>query len=582
MTADFDTQLTALLDDVAGSITPRADYGAVRDAAAAGAGSIGAASAAGAAGGAGRITSIMSGGRSPRPFRRGAAVAAAAVLVVAGSAAAFEFAQDDSGSVATTPDLTEPGDLWSPADGVADDESDNSDDPAEAIVIGDGDEASDDAGVDEATDDQDETDLGDETDGKDGDPAVANARSAKLGLSKLDHEPPLQWFHGRAPAGEIVTLSSDFGVVVTEAGEEGEWKTAVEFAGAAPGSEIAVEVAFAGIDETFRFALAVPVEPVEEPGKDEGESAEGDKDEQPVAEEPPQDEDDKPEDDKPEEPAEIAFTAVLGWAEPQSWGMKVGLWGSATPGSVVELGSEYGFGRADVNEKGEWQMIAELEMPAGTKTVIIVESSASDRGFEFLVERPAADPARHAFSASIGASYLDWEPPKQYFVGTGQPGSVVVASSPYGSAEKVIGESGEYELKLLMPGAPAGAAVPVQVTNTGSDQTFSFELRIPAEEPAFVEFTANAVYETCDEVVPYNEYFGTAMPGTVVLISSPYGSAEVVAGEDGGWEKLVEFPSAPRDASFVVQVKSIATGQVKEFTMTVGPSPGEGEGEGDK
>lgn len=566
MTADFDTQLTALLDDVAGSITPRSDYGAVREAAAAG--------AAGAAGGAGRFATIAAGGRSPRPFRRGAAAAAAAVLVVAGGAAAFEFAQDDSGSVATTPDLTEPDGVWSPADDVDDaDDAGEADDqaPGDSLVIGD--DATEDGG-----DDKDEASVADESDVKDDEPVADDARTAKLGLSKLDHEPPVQWFHGRAPAGEIVTVSSEFGVVVTEAGEAGEWKTAIELAGAEPGSEVAVQVAFAGIDEVSDFVVKIPVEPVEEPVKDE----ESPKDEEPVTEPPKDDKPEEPEKPVEDEPAAVAFTAVLGWAEPQPWGMKVGLWGSATPGSVVELGSQYGFGRAEVNEKGEWQMIAELEMPPGAKTVIVVESSASDRGFEFLVERPAEQPAQYDFSAAMGPSYLDWEPPKQYFVGTGQPGSVVVATSPYGSAEQVVGEKGQYELKLLMEGAPAGAVVPVQVTNTGSDKTFSFELKIPAEEPAVVEFTANAVFESCDEAVPYNEYFGTAMPGTVVLISSPYGSAEKVAGENGGWEALVEFPNAPRNSSFVVQVKSIATGQVKEFTLTVGPPVGEGDGEGDK
>ena len=567
MTADFDTQLTALLDDVAGSITPRADYGAVREAATAGA-----AGMSGAAGGAGRIASIAAGGRGPRPFRRGAAAAAAAVLVVAGGAAAFELAEDDSGSVATTPDLTEPDGVWSPSDDTA--EGGKSEESAEpdSIVIGD----------DPVFEDgKDEAGAVDESDGKDDESAADDARTAKLGLSKLDHEPPVQWFHGRAPAGEIVTVSSEFGVVVTEAGDKGEWNTAVEFAGATPGAEIVVEIAFAGIDEVSDFVLKIPLEPVEEPAKDEEpeESEEPAKDEEPVAE-PPKDK--EPEEPVKDEPATIAFTAVLGWAEPQPWGMKVGLWGSATPGSVVELGSQYGTGRAEVNEKGEWQMIAELEMSPGAKTVIVVESSASDRGFEFLVERPAEQPAQHDFTSALGPSYLDWEPPKQYFVGSGQPGSVVVAASPYGSAEQVVGKNGQYELKLLMEGAPAGAVVPVQVTNTGSDQTFSFELRIPAEEPAVVEFTANAVYESCDEEVPFNDYFGTAMPGTVVLISSPYGSAETVAGENGGWEKRVEFPSAPRNSSFVVQVKSIATGQVKEFTLTVGPLPGEGEGEADK
>lgn len=546
MTADFETQLTALLDDVAGSITPRADFGAVRE----------------AAGGTGGIATIRTAGGAPRPFRRGAAAAAAAVLVVTGGAAALEYASDDSGSVATTPEVTEPEALEPPAEI---DEADDIDEPDDVVAIGDGDV------TDDKTGDADDAAVSDKADAKDDDSASDPAHTAKLGLSKLDHEPPVQWFHGRAPAGEIVTVSSEFGVVVTEAGESGEWKTAVEFAGAEGGAEIAVSVSFAGLDEVVDFVLEVPVdEPVKEEEPDD--SPKDDEVDKPAEDEEP------PKEDEPAEPAAVAFTAVLGWSEPQSWGVKIGLWGAATPGSVIELGSDYGTGRAVANDKGEWQMIAELELPAGAKTVVVVEASSSDRGFEFLVERPAEAPAEHAFSAALGASFLDHEPPEQWFFGTGQPGSAVIATSPYGSADAEVFENGEYELKLVLGDAPAGAVVPVQVTNTASDKTFSFELKVPAEEAASVEFSANAEFVECDSTPPYNVYFGTAQPGSAIVVSSPYGSGEKTVGESGGWELLVEFPTAPIGETFVVSVKSVATGQVKEFPMKAVAPEGEGGG----
>jgi hypothetical protein len=120
----------------------------------------------------------------------------------------------------------------------------------------------------------------------------------------------------------------------------------------------------------------------------------------------------------------------------------------------------------------------------------------------------------------------------QRYNGTGQPGSRVIASSDFGVADVTIGESGTWTVKLWLEGAPAGTDFGVYVSNTESSVVTEFRVQTPtaAPEPPPVEFTATAAWVESAASPAFNEYSGTAQPGTKVLISSPYGSAERVAG----------------------------------------------------
>ena len=133
----------------------------------------------------------------------------------------------------------------------------------------------------------------------------------------------------------------------------------------------------------------------------------------------------------------------------QPWGVKAGLWGAATPGTVVELGSPYGTGRAVATDKGEWQMIVELEMPAGTKATVVLEATGTDKRHEFVIERPGEAPAAHSFTAALDASFLDHEPPEQWFHGTGKPGSLGIPALDHLTAP-VIGQSTDIELSSAL------------------------------------------------------------------------------------------------------------------------------------
>ncbi len=100
-----------------------------------------------------------------------------------------------------------------------------------------------------------------------------------------------------------------------------------------------------------------------------------------------------------------------------------------------------------------------------------------------------------------------------------------------------------------------------------------------------VEFTANQVYGSCGEEIPYDVFWGradagekiwiespydvfhgTAIPGTVIHVLADFGSGETVTDETGHWELRVEFPEAPYFKEFQVKVKA-STGEYKYFSF---------------
>lgn len=96
----------------------------------------------------------------------------------------------------------------------------------------------------------------------------------------------------------------------------------------------------------------------------------------------------------------------------------------------------------------------------------------------------------------------------------------------------------------------------------------------PAAEPAPHEpappvgWSANAAWGSCDLDPPYDEYSGTAAPGTTVSVSSPYGSGTTTADADGHWYVKVEFPGAPLGETFAVTVSSAQGSATFDFTRT--------------
>lgn len=510
---DFGTTLTALLDDVAAEINPRADFDAVFSA---------------------QLSMTTNPSVIPnvipltarRPFRRATAVAAAALLLVGGGAAAYSAIDGDEESVVSselTTDKPVPTSTTAPT--------------TIAPVVDDRPEADGDVTADAGDD-------------KEPRPPTSVVRTAVLGDARLDATPPKQTFKGNAAPGERVTVTTPYGHAKWTANARGRWSATVMLDGAQPGERIPALVTFEHSDIEIELAIEMPAPP---PTPTTAPA--------PLVTEPPATTTTTTAAPLP------TFTAVLGWTEGTGMPLKVGLWGDAIAGSTITVGSEHGSGSVVATAAGTWEIIVELhEVPPGGKVPLRVTSSTSDKVYEFTAKAPPAEPepVSKPFTAELGAGDLGAMPMKQLFHGTGAPGSVVRIGSDYGVAEVVVGEKGYWEAKLKAE-VPYGVVVHVRITNSHSDAVFEFDLPRP-EAPAH-DFTAQAAFVECDSTPPFNEYWGKAAPGATVTIESPYGGSSVTANGEGTWEARIEFPDAPVGEKFIVRITSSQGGKVFELPM---------------
>ncbi|MDH5421642.1 MAG: hypothetical protein OEY55_07555 [Acidimicrobiia bacterium] len=171
------------------------------------------------------------------------------------------------------------------------------------------------------------------------------------------------------------------------------------------------------------------------------------------------------------------------------------------------------------------------------------------------------------------------------FSGTTEPGAAVRA----GRYEADVAPDGTWSIVLILsPGSNravftatdvAGNETTAQVVvdykrsvaDTTTTTTKPKEDTTTTTKADFVEFSANQVYGTCPSSPPFDVFWGTAQPGSKVIVTSDYGGGSVFANAEGGWELRVEFPEAPADVFFLVTAKSVATGRAKSFEFAYKP-----------
>lgn len=164
------------------------------------------------------------------------------------------------------------------------------------------------------------------------------------------------------------------------------------------------------------------------------------------------------------------------------------------------------------------------------------------------------------------------------FSGDTEPGATVLASGKFPAQ---VDADGFWAVDLVLAPGPNG--VVFSATDAAGNET---EIRVTVhldvegpvvEEPKVDEpketatttiaewlFTANQHYGSCSEPVPYDVFSGKAQPGTIVKISSPYGSGVAEVNDDGAWSVRVEFPAAPHNEQFTIAAKD-HTGSKKTF-----------------
>lgn len=324
-------------------------------------------------------------------------------------------------------------------------------------------------------------------------------------------EKPYERFVGTGSPGMRITATSAYGSNSTVIGESGEWSLGIEFS-STPGTTFPITVTTStGWIEHYRFTHIGP-----------------EKDQRP-------------------------WSIEQGRAE--SHQRYAVFWGTGPVGTTVVARSEYGSADTVVGEHGEWELKVRLESPAGAAVPIRVTSSLGFEGTYRFTWLGYEFTAKQAF----GEHDARWEK----FGGTGAPGTLVTATSPYGSGSTEIGPYGEWDLKVEFPDAPAGVRFDVTIsTDTGIQRTFGFVYL----EPVY-DFSVEQSYGSCSETPPYDVFVGTGRPGSVVEIGSAYGGARVEVGDAGKWEAKVVFEGAPVGVPFEVVVAD-SDGHSRTFTFT--------------
>lgn len=504
--SDADTHLSVLFDEIAASIDPTPDFDAVVDRAI------------------GTVAAPVATRRS-RNARRILAVAAVAVVVAGGAAAALR-GDGSEPAMMTTTDGSVPATM----------------EPARAVTSVD---------IERRTTATTEPAAAATGISEGGSPVAT--RTAELGAGRLDGDPIHQIVLGRARPGELVVIATPFGGGEARAGEEGRWKVALELPAVPPATLVPIEARFEDgtvVELTIATAATQP-----SPKTDTATT---------VAPEPPEPKREPTTAPKPKEPTptdeppptHVEFTAALGTGHADATPMKQVVYGTATSGTKILVTSAYGHVTTTAGPGGAWEaLLVMYDVPARSGVRITATASGFAQQHEFWVHRPAPDVSEPApFTADIGETYLDGDPVKVVFRGTGRPGSKVTATADYGVADAYVSGAGSWELKLKMFGVPSGTTIGITVTDVASGAAKQFSVTTPDAPTTEHHFKAQAAFSESDATPPYNEYWGTAAPGSTVTIGSPYGGAQVTVDQAGGWWARVEFPAAPIGETFQVTV----------------------------
>jgi hypothetical protein len=145
------------------------------------------------------------------------------------------------------------------------------------------------------------------------------------------------------------------------------------------------------------------------------------------------------------------------------------------------------------------------------------------------------------------------------FAGTTEPGATV-AAGPYQASVK---SDGSWSIVLnLNAGGNRATFTATDAAGNSSEASISVFYDPPetTTKPAGEwAFTANATYGECELSPPYDEYYGTAAPGTKILVTSDFGSGSTFANAEGQWWVKVVFKTAPYGKVFSVRVKNETT-----------------------
>ncbi len=149
------------------------------------------------------------------------------------------------------------------------------------------------------------------------------------------------------------------------------------------------------------------------------------------------------------------------------------------------------------------------------------------------------------------------------FKGVSDPDAVVT----YGRYEARMDDAGHWAITLVLHQAGENV-MPFRAEDAAgnvAEASVTVYLDVVEEKP---KFSAQQKWDASDDDPPMNHYWGTATPGTGIVVMSEYGSSHTEANADGAWETTVVFEGAPHAEKFKVVVESGDGGRA-EFWMKV-------------
>jgi hypothetical protein len=410
---DFESRLTTLLDDAAASIHPHPDPDAAF------------------------LSTVTPAPNDVHRFRPSfAAVAAAGIVLIGGSAFAMERLTSDSPQRVTPADAPE---TTNRVIGAVDEPTTTAVEPTTTTI----------AAVDTppATRRATRSVMVSEPNVPPTEPTVPSTEptappvviefTANLGANGRAKNPMTQGFFGTSQPGSAIRVASPYGVSETTANGDGNWETTLTMREVPAGTQVAVRITSNTTDTVREFSLLRPA---------------------------------------PAPPATIEFTANLGLDGQANTPMTQGFYGTAPPESAIRIASEWGVAETLVGPNGNWDATLVMpEVPPGTAVAVRITSSATDRVREFTLHRPGESPPPFvAFTANAALTTSDRTPPVNEYWGTSTAGAVIALTSEYGGTQVESNADGNWSARIEFPDAPSGVTFNVHVTSSKGEAVYDF------------------------------------------------------------------------------------------------------------
>lgn len=256
------------------------------------------------------------------------------------------------------------------------------------------------------------------------------------------------------------------------------------------------------------------------------------------------------------DPDNIDFTAHQTYGASDDADAYEKFFGTAPPGTEVVATSAYGSASAVADDHGRWHLKLWFEGPLPLDEPFDVTLTMGSETFTFSFVSVFEMPGLPLSISQVNSTSSSSSPYVQ-FVGTAPVGTKVATQSSYGSHSIVVGESGEFNLKMWFSKLPpAGVQFPITVKVDGEHHgTFYFTSFYAPSSGGSGEVAVEQYNTSSSDPSPWVKFLVEGPVGTKVQITSPYGSMSRTMESGSEYVKLFFSTTPPAGEKFQVTVK---------------------------